>query len=86
MDHTGRDATASHDASRSRPDISGQRVVEPTSDPVCDMEVDVADARRRGMTVIHQGTEYALCSEGCYLEFVDDPAWFLDPAYIPSMM
>lgn len=49
------------------------------------MRVDHAKASANGLTVRHQDTEYVFCSTGCLLEFRDDPAWFLDPAYMPTM-
>ena len=51
-------------------------------DPVCGM---TAGAREKGLTLTHEGTEYAFCGKGCLLEFRDDPAHYLDPAYTPSM-
>ena len=54
-------------------------------DPVCGMTVDVAQAEADGLTLEHDGATYAFCGRGCLLEFRDDPARYLDPAYTPSM-
>jgi YHS domain-containing protein len=34
---------------------------------------------------VHEGVEYVFCGKGCFLEFRDDPATYLDPAFVPSM-
>ena len=64
-------------------------MTEPTTatliDPVCGMTVDVAAAEAAGLVLDHDGTTYAFCGKGCFLEFRDDPATYLDPAYRPSM-
>ena len=62
-----------------------QRTIPSTEDPVCGMTVDPADARGKGLTLEHAGTEYAFCGKGCRLEFRDDPARYLAPDYAPSM-
>lgn len=62
-----------------------KRTIAPTEDPVCGMTVDPAQARASGLTLTHEGTEYAFCGKGCLLEFRDEPATYLDPAYTPSM-
>ena len=45
------------------------------TDPVCDMEVDVADPP--GGTAAHEGVTYYFCGPGCRQAFVDAPASFL---------
>jgi YHS domain-containing protein len=65
--------------------MSEQRVVALDEDPVCAMPVDPASAMASGLALRHGDTEYAFCSTGCLLAFRDDPAWFLDPAYTPTM-
>lgn len=65
--------------------MTEQRSIDPTEDPVCGMRVDPEAARGKGLTLEHEGREYAFCGKGCLLEFRDDPARYLDPAYIPSM-
>lgn len=55
------------------------------SDPVCGMTVDVAGATAVGLSADHEGRTYYFCGRGCKLEFADDPAHYLDPAYQPSM-
>jgi Cu+-exporting ATPase len=65
--------------------MTEQRTIASTEDPVCGMTVDPATARDRGLTLIHEGTQYAFCGRGCLLEFRDDPDRYLDPAYTPSM-
>jgi YHS domain-containing protein len=62
-----------------------RRVVAPSEDPVCAMTVDAAEAQAGGLVLTHEGDVYGFCSRGCLLEFRDDPAWFLDPAYTPTM-
>lgn len=52
-------------------------------DPVCGMDVDPARAH---FTAEHGGRTYYFCSRGCMLDFSDDPARYLDPAYEPSGM
>ena len=54
-------------------------------DPVCGMTVDPADAEANGLVLTHEDDMYVFCSRGCLVEFRDDPAWFLDPAYTPTM-
>ncbi len=61
------------------------RAIPPRQDPVCAMPVDPAEASANGLTVRHEDTDFLFCSTGCFLEFRDDPAWFLDPAYRPTM-
>ena len=61
------------------------RAVGAAIDPVCGMSVDSAEAREKGLSRTHEGTEYVFCGKGCRLEFEDDPPKYLDPAHIPSM-
>ena len=65
--------------------MTHQRTVAPTEDPVCGMTVDPQQAQEKGLTLTHEGTEYAFCGKGCLLEFRDEPGKYLDPAYTPSM-
>ena len=65
--------------------MTDQRAIPPTEDAVCGMTVDPAQARDQGLTLTHEGTEYAFCGKGCLLEFRDEPETYLDPAYSPSM-
>jgi YHS domain-containing protein len=65
--------------------MTEQRTVAPTEDPVCGMTVDPHEARQKGLTLMHDGTEYAFCGKGCLLEFRDDPTTYLDPTFSPSM-
>ena len=55
------------------------------TDPVCGMTVDVANARASGLTTEHDGRNCFFCGRGCKLDFEEDPAKYLDPAYKPSM-
>jgi Cu+-exporting ATPase len=57
----------------------------PVVDPVCGMRVDPATAMEKGLHHQHDGVGYHFCSQGCYLDFGDDPARYLDPSYIPAM-
>jgi YHS domain-containing protein len=43
-------------------------------DPICDMVVEVADARARGRTVEYRSRTYAFCSDACVRTFNADPA------------
>lgn len=65
--------------------MTEQRSIDPTEDPVCGMRVDPEAARAKGLTLEHEGREYAFCGKGCLLEFRDDPGRFLDASYTPSM-
>ncbi len=65
--------------------MTDRRTVSPDEDPVCGMTVSPDNAREKGLTLTHDGSEYAFCGKGCFLEFRDDPDRFLDPAYRPSM-
>ena len=65
--------------------MTDKRTIDPTEDPVCGMTVDPDQARQNGLSLSHEGTEYAFCGKGCLLEFRDDPATYLDPTYTPSM-
>lgn len=54
-------------------------------DPVCGMTVEVAGAVAKELHLVHDGVDHYFCGKGCKLEFGDDPARFLDSAYVPSM-
>ena len=49
-------------------------------DPICDMVVDLVEARDQSLTVEYAGREYAFCSAGCKTKFAKDPA-----AYVPKI-
>ena len=61
------------------------RKIEPDEDPVCGMHVDPEAARARGLTLTHDGRDFVFCGKGCFLEFRDEPAKYLDPRHLPSM-
>lgn len=63
-----------------------QRTIAPSEDPVCAMRVDLAKARATGLVVTHGDVQYSFCSDRCLIEFRGDPAWFLDLAYLPTVM
>lgn len=65
--------------------MTEQRTIAPTEDPVCGMTVDPAQAGEKGLTLLHEGREYAFCGKGCLLEFRDEPSKYLDASYAPSM-
>ncbi len=65
--------------------MTAQRTIAPAEDPVCGMTVDLARARDTGLTLVHEGTEYAFCGKGCLLEFRDEPSKYLDASYMPAM-
>jgi YHS domain-containing protein len=54
-------------------------------DPVCGMDVNTGVAKAAGLVAEHDGQSYSFCGRGCRLEFLDDPARFLDPDYVPQM-
>lgn len=54
-------------------------------DPVCGMAVNREVASAAGLVAEHQGETYYFCGKGCRLEFLDDPARFFDPDYLPQM-
>jgi YHS domain-containing protein len=56
--------------------MSGARII----DPVCDMIVDVTEARDRGLTLEYPDREYAFCAAGCQSTFAKDPK-----AYVPKV-
>src|SRR6267142_1296856 len=41
-------------------------------DPICDMVVDLVEARDQSLTVEYAGREYAFCSPGCKTKFAKD--------------
>jgi YHS domain-containing protein len=43
-------------------------------DPVCDMIVDLADARENGLAVEYPEREYGFCSGGCQAKFAKNPS------------
>jgi YHS domain-containing protein len=43
-------------------------------DPICDMVVDVAQQRAKGLTTVWESNEYAFCGPGCKRRFDADPA------------
>ena len=43
-------------------------------DPICDMVVEVAEAKAAGRTVDYADRTYAFCSNGCVAAFNADPA------------
>ncbi len=49
-------------------------------DPICDMLVDLDEARADGLTVEHAGREYGFCSSGCTQKFSKDPS-----TYVPKV-
>lgn len=62
------------------------RAIAPDEDPVCAMNTAPPAARQAGLSLVLEDREYIFCSQGCLLEFRDDPAWFLDPDYAPTPM
>lgn len=49
-------------------------------DPICDMVVDLAEARDDGLTMELGEREYAFCAQGCLLTFAKAPQ-----AYVPKV-
>ncbi|HZP94858.1 MAG TPA: hypothetical protein VFC31_00785 [Candidatus Limnocylindria bacterium] len=46
-------------------------------DPVCDMTVDVAEARDQGLTLEMADREYAFCAAGCLTKFAKSPQAYI---------
>ena len=42
--------------------MTEQRTIAPTEDPMCAMTVGPDEARGKGLTLTHEGTEYAFCA------------------------
>ena len=49
-------------------------------DPICDMIVDLTEARDEGLITEYAGREYGFCSAGCHAKFVEKPT-----AYVPKV-
>jgi len=49
-------------------------------DPICDMIVDLDEARDEGLTLEYGEREYGFCSAGCQVKFAKTPA-----TYIPKL-
>jgi len=49
-------------------------------DPICDMVVDLAEARDEGLALEYAGHEYGFCSAGCKTKFAKDPAAYVAKA------
>src|SRR3989442_6367710 len=43
-------------------------------DPICEMIVDLADARDQGLTIEYPEREYGFCSAGCLNRFAKNPS------------
>ena len=46
-------------------------------DPVCDMIVNIAEARDQGLAIEMADREYAFCSHGCLVKFTQTPQAFI---------
>lgn len=46
-------------------------------DPVCDMIVEIEDARDQGLSLERPEREYAFCAQGCLLRFVKAPEGYI---------
>lgn len=46
-------------------------------DPVCDMVVDLAEARDNGLTLEMADREYAFCAAGCLTKFAKSPQQYI---------
>ncbi len=49
-------------------------------DPVCDMIVNIEEARDQGLTLEMPDREYAFCAAGCQAKFAKSPQ-----SYIPKV-
>jgi YHS domain. len=57
-------------------DLTSGRII----DPVCDMIVDLAEARDAGLTLEYSDREYGFCAAGCQTKFAKD-----SKRYIPKV-
>lgn len=48
-----------------------------TRDPVCDQEVDEAQARLAGLTATYARRSFCFCSVRCKQQFEEHPQWFM---------
>ena len=64
--------------------MTGGRSIQPDEDPVCGVRLEGSGARAN-LVLTDGDVEYAFCGDRCRSEFRDDPAWFLDPAYAPTV-
>jgi YHS domain-containing protein len=46
-------------------------------DPICDMIVDLTDAREHGLTLEYPEREYGFCSAGCQAKFAKNPSAYI---------
>jgi YHS domain-containing protein len=46
-------------------------------DPICDMIVDLAEARDDGLVTEYAGREYGFCSAGCQVKFAKSPTAYV---------
>jgi YHS domain-containing protein len=46
-------------------------------DPICDMVVDLADARDQGLAIERPEREYAFCSHACLVTFAKSPQSYI---------
>ncbi len=46
-------------------------------DPICDMIVNVAEARDQGLTMEMNDREFAFCSHGCLVKFAKSPQQYI---------
>ena len=49
--------------------MSNEKII----DPVCEMIVDIAEARDLGLTLEYPDREYAFCAAGCQAKFAAEP-------------
>ncbi|MBM4421439.1 MAG: YHS domain-containing protein [Chloroflexi bacterium] len=45
-------------------------------DPICDMVIDMGEARDNGLTLEMPEREYAFCGPGCQVKFAKSPAQY----------
>ncbi len=62
-----------------------EAIVTKVTDPVCGMSVTIEHAEAAALAADHDGVRYFFCGKGCLLDFQDEPAKYLDPAYRPTM-
>jgi YHS domain-containing protein len=46
-------------------------------DPICDMIVDLTEARDAGLTLEYGDREYGFCGPGCQATFAKDPQRYI---------
>ncbi|MBI5684963.1 MAG: efflux RND transporter periplasmic adaptor subunit [Verrucomicrobia bacterium] len=57
----------------------------PAKDPICDMDVDIAQATAAKLVSQHEGKSYFFCADGCKKQFDRDPSRFMESKAKPMV-